>query len=70
MRDEYDIQQLNPRKNPYIEKKNEQIMIPLNENLIAYLKKESMRTGILYPTLMRLYLEDCMKKNKKIGIRE
>lgn len=66
MRDEYDIKNLNPRKNPYSKKLKKQITINLDESTIEYFKNMSLDTGIPYQTLINMYLSDCAKNNKKL----
>ncbi len=66
MRAEYDIENLNPRKNPYVKELKKQVTIKLSPSVIDYFKDESADTGIPYQTLINLYLTDCMKKKKKL----
>ena len=66
MLEEYDIDSLNPRKNPYAKELKKQITIKLAPSVIDYFKNESKDTGIPYQTLINLYLEDCVKKEKKL----
>lgn len=65
MRDEYDIEKLNPRKNPYTKAKKIQITINITEETVKYFKEQSGRTGIPYQNLMNMYLTDCAQKKKK-----
>ena len=64
--EEYDIDSLNPRKNPYAKELKKQITIKLASSVTDYFKNESKDTGIPYQTLINLYLEDCVKKEKKL----
>ena len=68
MREEYDIEALNPRKNPYASKlKNkQQITINIKTDTIAYFKNMSDESGIPYQNLINLYLDQCVKEGKKI----
>lgn len=69
MREEYDIKNLNPRKNPYAEKlKKQQVTINLDSGIIDYFKKMSLSSGVPYQTLINLYLSDCVTKNLKPNI--
>ena len=68
MREEYDIDQLNPRKNPYAKELKKQVTIKLSPNVIEYFKTESSETGIPYQTFINLYLQDCVKNKKKIDL--
>lgn len=65
MRDEYDIKELNPRKNPYAHKKL-QVTIRLDEGTVVYFKAMAEETGIPYQTLMNMYLSDCAKEKKRL----
>lgn len=68
MRDEYKIEDLHPRKNPYSGKLKQQITININTRAIAYFKALSEQTGIPYQTLINLYLTDCAEKERKLSI--
>ena len=63
---EYDIDNLNPRANPYAKSLRKQVSIKIPTIVIEYFKTEAERTGIPYQTLMNLYLMDCVKENRKI----
>jgi predicted DNA binding CopG/RHH family protein len=66
MREEYNIEELNPRKNPYSGKLKKQITINIDISTIEFFKNMSSETGIPYQTLINLYLVDCAKNNKKL----
>ena len=66
MRDEYNF--TNAKRNPYIKKEKQQITININSDTIAYFKQQSENSGIPYQTLINMYLEDCVKKKKKLEI--
>ena len=68
MREEYDIKNLNPRKNPYTKLVKKQVTINLDENIIIYFKEKSESTGIPYQTLINLYLKDCVTNNRNLEI--
>ena len=61
MRDEYDIKNLNPRKNPHVKK---QVTINLDESVIIYFKDKAEKTGIPYQILINLYLKDCVSNER------
>ena len=69
MRDNYDIERLNPRRNPYAKMLKQQITININNDTIAYFKEEAKRTGIPYQTLINLYLTDCAQNNRKLDLK-
>lgn len=66
MRDEYDIKNLNPRRNPYTNRLKKQITINIDNNTIDYFKGESEASGIPYQTLINLYLTDCANSGRKL----
>jgi hypothetical protein len=66
MRKEYDIEKLNPRKNPYTRQTKKQITIYINSDTIDYFKECSNESGIPYQTLINLYLTDCAKHKKHL----
>jgi len=65
MREEYDIANLNPRRNPYARKLKSQITINIDKDTIDYFKALAEKTGMPYQTLMNLYLTDCAKNKKE-----
>ena len=65
---EYDIEELNPRPNPYAKKLKKQVTINLSPAVIEYFKIEAGETGIPYQTLINLYLTDCVKKQVKLDL--
>ena len=66
MYEEYDIKNLNSRKNPYVKVSKKSITINLDESVIDYFKKESDNAGIPYRILINLYLKDCMKNERHL----
>ncbi len=66
MLEEYDIDKLNPRHNPYAKELKKQITIKISPTVIDYFKNEAVETGIPYQTLINLYLTDCVKTKKKL----
>lgn len=68
MREEYNIDDLNPRKNPYAKKLKKQITINIDSESIEFFKQMSTNSGIPYQMLINLYLSDCAKNNRKIDI--
>ncbi len=68
MRDEYDISNLNPRKNPYAKKLKKQITINIDSSTIDYFKEQAESSGIPYQTLINLYLADCAEKRKELKL--
>jgi len=68
MRDEYNIKELNPRKNPYAKKLKKQITINIDSEAIDYFKAQAESSGIPYQTLINLYLLDCASNKKQLHL--
>ena len=66
MREEYDIEKLNPRKNPYTNRIKKQVTININEETIDYFKNLSEQYGLPYQTLINLYLTDCANNKREL----
>ena len=68
MRDEYNIKDLHPRKNPYAVRLKKQITINIDDSTIDYFKAQSESAGIPYQTLITLYLRDCVENRRELRI--
>ncbi|MGN8817972.1 CopG family antitoxin [Oribacterium sp. HCP28S3_H8] len=68
MRDEYDIKNLNPRKNPYSKRLKKQVTLYINEDTVAYFKTLAEKKGIPYQTLINLYLSDCAEHKRELSM--
>lgn len=66
---EYDVDKLNPRKNPYAKELKKQVTIKIAPSIINYFKEEAQSTGIPYQTLINLYLTDCVRNKRKLNLR-
>ena len=66
MRDEYNISELNPRKNPYASRLKKQITINIDSSSIDYFKTLAEAKGIPYQTLINLYLRDCADNQRQL----
>ena len=66
MKEEYDIENLNPRKNPYSKRLKKQITINIDNDTIDFFKEQSEESGIPYQMLINLYLSDCAKHKKQL----
>lgn len=66
MRDEYNIRELNPGKNPYASRLKKQITINIDGSTVDYFKSMVAADGIPYQTLINLYLRDCADNRRKI----
>lgn len=66
MRDEYNINELNPRKNPYTSRLKKQITINIDGSTIDYFKAMAEDKGVPYQTLINLYLRDCADTHRQL----
>ena len=66
MREEYDFSQSVP--NPYAKRIKEQTTIIIEEDIISYFRALSKETNIPYPTLINLYLKDCVTSQRKLSL--
>ncbi|NJP10750.1 MAG: BrnA antitoxin family protein [Leptolyngbyaceae cyanobacterium RU_5_1] len=66
MRDEYDFSE--SVQNPYLKKLKKQVTIRLEEEVVDYFKQLSEETGIPYQTLINLYLQDCVRSQRKLSL--
>lgn len=67
MRKEYDIEKLNPRKNPYAKELKKQVTINLDASVVEYFKDSSKSIGIPYQTLINMYLKDCIANKRHLA---
>ena len=68
MRKEYNISELNPRKNPYTNRLKKQVTIKIDNDTIEYFKAQSEKSGLPYQTLINLYLADCASHSRKLNM--
>ncbi len=69
MRGEYDLNEMEPRKNPYAKRLKKQITIRLGEDVLGYFKDMAEETGVPYQRLIDLYLRDCMTNQRRISVQ-
>lgn len=55
-------------KNPYAKELKKQVTIKIAPDTIQFFKNQSAEVGIPYQTLINLYLDDCVRKNKKLEL--
>ena len=63
MKDHYDFSQSMP--NPYLKKLKQPITIQLEEEVLDYFTQLAEETGISYQGLITLYLQDCVRQQRK-----
>lgn len=68
MRDEYDFETMNGKKNPYSKRVKQAVSLRIDQSVIKYFKNLSEETGIPYQTLINFYLLDCAESKKKLKI--
>ncbi len=68
MKKEYDLAQMQSRKNPYASKLKKSVTMRLSEDVIDYFKKMAEESGVPYQSLINLYLRDCVSQHRKIDI--
>ena len=68
MTEEYEIERLNPRKNPYTKRLKKQVTINIDQEVIDYFKQLSEQSGLPYQTLMNLYLLDCANHKRQLQL--
>jgi uncharacterized protein (DUF4415 family) len=63
MKNHYDFSQ--GVKNPYTKKLKTQVTIRLEEEVVEYFKGLAEETGVSYQSLINLYLQDCVRSERK-----
>ena len=66
MKDHYDFSQ--SMKNPYLKDLQEPVILQLKEDVLNYFKQLSEETGIPFQNLMTLYLQDCVRQQRKLNL--
>jgi uncharacterized protein (DUF4415 family) len=69
MEKEYNLSEMKKRRNPYAKQLKKQVTLRLRPDVIEYFKKMSEETDVPYQTLINLYLQDCMKKHRKLNMK-
>ena len=67
MREEYNIEELNPEKNPYAKKLKEQSTIQISPTVMNYFQKQAEELDVSSQTLINMCLLDIVNNNKKIN---
>ena len=66
MREQYNIKELNPQKNPYAKKLKEQSTIQISPTVMNYFQKQAEELDVSSQTLINMCLLDIVNNNKKI----
>ena len=64
MKPEYDFTKA--KKNPYAKLFKRQITIRLDEEVVRYFKSLAAETGVPYQNLIKLYLKDCVRSQRRL----
>ena len=67
MREENNIKELNPQKNPYAKKLKEQSTIQISPTVMNYFQKQAEELDVSSQTLINMCLLDIVNNNKKIN---
>ena len=67
MREEYNIKELNPQKNPYAKKLKEQSTIQISPTVMNYFQKQAEELDVSSQKLINMCLLDIVNNNKKIN---
>ena len=65
---EYDIDELNPRQNPYAKELKKQVTIKISPSVSEYFKEQAAKLGMPYQTLINLYLSDCVNNKRELHL--
>ena len=68
MEEEYDLSKFESRKNLYAKALKKQVTLRVRPDVIDYFKNMSEESGIPYQTLINLYLQDCVKEDRKLNM--
>ena len=68
MRDHYDFDKMEGRKNPYVKQLKQPITIRLDTTTVAYFKDMAQDLGMPYQNLINLYLRDCAQNGKRLEL--
>jgi predicted DNA binding CopG/RHH family protein len=65
MKNEYELDKMEGKRNPYARKLKRQITIRLSIDVIDYFKELAVETGIPYQLLIDLYLSECTASRRR-----
>ena len=69
MKAEYDLTQMESRRNPYAKRLKKQLTIRMGLDIIEHFKRMAAETGIPYQNLINLYLRDCVQSRRKLHLK-
>ena len=68
MKAEYDLSNMQARRNPYASKLKKPVTMRISEDVVDYFKGMADAAGVPYQSLINLYLRDCFAQNRKVQI--
>ena len=69
MKKEYDLSNMECRRNPYAKRLKKQITIRMGVDVLDYFKALAEETGIPYQNLINSYLRDCVVAQRKPSMK-
>jgi uncharacterized protein (DUF4415 family) len=69
MREHYDFNKIEGRRNPYVKRLKQPVTIRLDRETIAYFKALARKTGMPYQNLINLYLRDCAARRRELSLK-
>jgi uncharacterized protein (DUF4415 family) len=69
MREHYDFNKIEGRRNPYVKRLKQPVTIRLDRETIAYFKALARKTGMPYQNLINLHLRDCAARRRELSLK-
>jgi len=69
MKKEYDLENMEWRRNPYAKQLKKQITIRMGVDILDYFKTLASETGTPYQNLINSYLRDCVVHHKRPSMK-
>ncbi len=67
MKQEYDLDQLKSRPNPFAKQLKQQVTLPLGIDVIEYFEAMAQEKGMSCQELINLYLQDCVATKRELS---
>ena len=68
MKIEYDLSKMKPRRSPYASTLKKPVAMHLSEDVVTDFKSLAVDAGVLYQSLINLYLRDCVTQHREVQI--
>ena len=69
MKNEYNLNKMKSRPNPYVKRLKKQLTIRMGVDIIDYFKAMASQSGIPYQNLINLYLRECVLSQRKLQMK-